>query len=194
MSRPTATRKRFSTQPPVPAARSLSRKGFVDPIISLLLVVNPVATQSYLDKRDYHDHQEHHDCLGRGVTHFEGSKGGLVDIHHNTEGSVSWSSLGDDEHRFEDLERADKGHYRGEKECWRKHGDGDVPKPLQGSRPIDLGGFVQVAGDALQPSKQDDEGKPYGAPKIHENERWHRPVGRHQHVRQRKPELLQVVG
>src|SRR5215208_2248767 len=130
MSRPTATRKRFSAQLPMLADRSLSSKDFVEAVIYLLLIVNPVATQSYLDKRDHHDHQEHHDCLGRGVTHLEGSKGGLVDIHHNAAGGVSRSSLGDDEHRFEDLERTDKGHHRGEKECRGKHGDGDVPKPL----------------------------------------------------------------
>src|SRR4051794_3978216 len=111
----------------------------------------PLPQEPELAGADERDHDDEDDRQCRRRPDLQLHEGALVDVEDDRGGRPPRSALGEDVELREDEERADHGEDQAhpDRPAQQRDRDVELPPPPRGA--VDLGGLVELAGDALHP-------------------------------------------
>ena len=120
-------------------------------------------------KHQHHQKQRQTGCAG--ITDLELLECQVVNVIDNGAGGVRWSPLGHQKHLFKHLGGRDGRNHGNQRHIGAQQRQGDVEVLPPANAAIELSGFIEVFGNALQPGQKDDHVVAEAFPKGHQHHR-----------------------
>lgn len=142
----------------------------------LLEVLGDAFLSPHLEQGDEEDEQHEHPGDSRGVAHAVEGEPGFVHVEGEHGGGLTGTALGHDVDQREDLEGADDAGYQEEEGGWPEQREDDVGELLPAVGAVDLRGFVEFLGNALQTCQVDDHVVSQPCPQADDHHGGHSPL------------------
>ena len=156
-------------------------------------IPDPSSRGEKLNGCDDQDDQGHNDRDGSGVADLEVVKGFFNDVDRHGARGVPWAASGQDDDRFVDLQRADRGINDGEEDDRRDPRQNDAEESAPIGRAVHDRSVHDRLRHTLQSRDEEDHEEAGILPNVHDDDRHHSRVARCQPVDRSEAEPDQVV-